>query len=48
MTTFPDIDECEKDVCFNNGTCKNTNGGYVCDCTKNFQGKNCLEGTNII
>jgi Notch-like protein len=41
-TCETDIDECESDVCENNGVCRNTAGAYSCDCSgTGFTGTNC-------
>ncbi|KAH3805756.1 hypothetical protein DPMN_134063 [Dreissena polymorpha] len=36
-----DIDECLKEPCLNNGTCKNTIGSFHCACTQNWTGSTC-------
>ena len=39
-----DINECLlADTCFNNGTCKNYAGGFLCTCLEDYRGKNCEE-----
>jgi len=36
-----DRNECEENICLNNGTCSNHPGGYRCYCQENFYGNNC-------
>lgn len=46
-----DVNECEEnetDLCFNNGTCVNTNGSYYCMCAEGWTGYNCTSGENPI
>ena len=33
--------ECLSSPCMNGATCKETAGGYICICTRNFEGANC-------
>lgn len=40
-----DVDECELFPCQNGGTCRNTAGGYVCECMPGWEGKDCENGT---
>lgn len=45
LTFFTDFDECVVlDPCQNNGTCYNTNGSYVCQCTDGWHGHDCEQG----
>ena len=40
--SLPDVNECQSiDLCVNNGTCINTNGSYICNCTDGWQGQHC-------
>ena len=40
--SLPDVNECQSiDLCFNNGTCINTNGSYICNCIDGWQGQHC-------
>lgn len=39
-----DFDECQFSPCQNNGTCVNTVGSYICDCTTGWKDQNCLNG----
>ena len=39
-----DINECEEQPCQNNGSCANTNGTYICNCTSGYNGTNCEFG----
>lgn len=41
-----DREECDLFPCLNNGTCINTLGSYVCNCSKGWQNKDCKEGQN--
>jgi hypothetical protein len=38
-----DVDECEKQICLNGGTCKNINGGFLCVCVNGWTGTHCEE-----
>ena len=38
---FSDIDECEDDRCYNNGTCIDGIASFSCDCVVGFQGDLC-------
>lgn len=40
-----DINECVSSPCYNNGSCINTQGSYVCECTEGWQDENCNKGT---
>lgn len=42
-----DFDECQFSPCQNNGTCVNTVGSYICDCTTGWKDQNCLNGKKI-
>ena len=50
QNTFPknnfssDVNECELFPCQNGGTCRNSNGGYVCECMPGWEGKDCENG----
>ncbi|CAH1986493.1 unnamed protein product [Acanthoscelides obtectus] len=35
---FSDVNECEKNPCGQNATCKNTPGSYVCSCKEDYTG----------
>lgn len=41
---LPDVDECKNSPCKNNGSCTNLMGGYRCDCSGGFTGKDCDQG----
>ena len=43
-----DIDECllYPTRCRNGATCQNTNGSYVCDCPRGYQGRHCESNPN--
>ena len=42
-----DVDECKvRNPCKNGATCKNSVGGYSCQCPSNYKGKHCDEGKN--
>lgn len=41
---FTDVNECELFPCQNGGTCRNTAGGYVCECMPGWEGKDCEHG----
>ena len=44
---FIDINECVKSIepfCLNNGVCVNTEGSYICNCTKQYTGVDCRDG----
>lgn len=43
-----DFDECQFSPCQNNGTCVNTVGSYICDCTTGWKDQNCLNGKKKI
>ena len=33
--------ECLSTPCMNGATCTETAGGYICTCTRNYEGANC-------
>ena len=39
-----DIDDCQKQLCQNNGTCQDLVNDYQCNCTAGFNGNNCEIG----
>ena len=40
-----DVNECKvANMCNHYGTCINTNGSYVCDCTDGWHGQHCEDG----
>lgn len=42
--TCSDINECASNPCKNNGTCKNNDNSFACDCKGNFYGVLCEKG----
>ena len=45
MTTFfTDINECDSDPCFNNGTCVDKPNSFNCSCPQGFIGNRCETG----
>ena len=42
--TIADINECASDPCFNDATCFNTLGSFICVCTPGYTGKLCDQG----
>lgn len=47
LNIFKDFDECQLSPCQNNGTCLNTEGSYICNCTTGWKDQNCLNGKYI-
>lgn len=43
-----DIDECRNNPCIHDGVCRNTNGSYICECPKQYTGKNCELGVYYV
>ena len=41
MASCPDIDECEGNICLNNGVCNNLPGSFECICEPGFEGAIC-------
>lgn len=48
VCVFSDDDECKSLPCQNNGTCINTMGSYVCNCTEGWQDKDCGDGNFLL
>ncbi|KAF4085049.1 hypothetical protein AMELA_G00112910 [Ameiurus melas] len=45
---FDEIDECDPNPCYNNGTCKNDGqGDFKCSCPFPFKGKRCQDVINV-
>ena len=38
---FLDIDECKGVTCQNNGTCKDGDNSYTCECATGYEGVHC-------
>ena len=36
-----DLDECQPNPCLNGGTCTDDLNDYKCNCTEEWEGKNC-------
>ncbi|KAF7705379.1 hyaluronan-binding protein 2-like [Silurus meridionalis] len=48
FSLFDEIDECDPNPCYNNGTCKNDGyGDFKCECPSPFKGKRCQDVTNM-
>ena len=43
-----DKDKCVSSPCKNNGTCKNTAGGFTCTCQNGYKGQHCDQGTVLL
>lgn len=43
-----DVDECQEQICNNNGTCVNTHGSSYCSCVAGWMGNKCQTGLNYI
>ncbi|KAF4523890.1 hypothetical protein B566_EDAN016082 [Ephemera danica] len=43
-----DVNECVGNAppCRNGATCRNTDGGYMCECARGYEGKDCLNNTD--
>ncbi|XP_011185073.1 cubilin homolog [Zeugodacus cucurbitae] len=41
-----ELDSCKSNPCDNGGTCINMFGGFLCQCTKNFEGATCQKDVN--
>lgn len=45
---FLEIDQCNPNPCKNGGTCKKQVSTYKCECTAEFQGRDCAIGKNCL
>lgn len=45
---FLEIDQCNPNPCKNGGTCKKQGSTYKCECTAEFQGRDCATGENCL
>jgi len=44
---FAEIRTCSTNPCKNNGTCRDTSTGFVCDCQLPFQGEDCSQSKKL-
>ncbi|KAM9462635.1 hyaluronan-binding protein 2 [Clarias gariepinus] len=48
LSLLDDIDECDPNPCYNNGTCENAgNGDFKCICPRPFKGRRCQDVINM-
>ncbi|XP_062859121.1 hyaluronan-binding protein 2 [Trichomycterus rosablanca] len=47
LDLFEDIDACDPNPCYNNGTCENDEDDFNCICPRPFKGKRCQDIINV-
>jgi hypothetical protein len=48
LSLVSDRNECDNSPCQNGGTCLNSDGSYICNCTEGWEGHECQIGKYIL